>query len=649
MELQEFLDGLQNVKGGPTQYTARCPAHDDRHNSLSVGTGEDGRILLRCHAGCETAAVLAALGRKPSDLFPAALYHTTTGAKTKAPAVPKKSPLLPPPSRAQGEVHMQNTAERAGGEVNLQNCKSSQDFPKFREVVYPYTLADGTPLFETVRLPQPGGGKRFFQRRKDESGKLVYNLSGVQPVLYRLPALRDELEAGRGAVYVCEGEKDADILAGLGLCATTSPMGAGKWRAEYTDMLSGARMVTVLPDNDKPGRAHGLAVAGALSAAGIPVRVADLRALHPALPPKGDVADAVAALGAAAFLAALPGAALEPDAFAALAAVRDVEDEAPAYRFDTAADYLRGGFWQELARNALQEGLSTGFSALDRQLDGRMFAGLYVVGSVSSLGKTAFCLQMADAIAAQGTDVLFFSLEMSRLEMVGRSIVRQAFVGSGFNAQYSVGHLLHGKLPKQALEDAARAYEEKIAAHISFIEGGFDLDVEAVRRRVVLHHASTGRRPVVFVDYLQILRPPDMRMSDKQATDHNVVELKRLSRALDVPVVAVSSFNRQNYAEEVNMASFKESGAIEYSADFVLGLQARGISNNADDITDEKRAARMVKSETKNAKKQDPRPIEAVTLKNRRGPAWACFELDFYPRQNFFAETGRAEIDALEG
>ncbi len=188
------------------------------------------------------------------------------------------------------------------------------------------------------------------------------------------------------------------------------------------------------------------------------------------------------------------------------------------------------------------------------------------------------------------------------------------------------------------LEAAARAYDRASAQHISFLQGDFATSAQDVVQAVILHHAATGRRPVVFIDYLQILKAPDVRMSDKQAMDANVVALKRLSRELDVPVITVSSFNRQNYSEEVNMASFKESGAIEYSADFVLGLQARGISAAAGALSDEKKLARAVNSETKQAKQKTPRPLEAVTLKNRRGPAWARFELDFYPKQNYFSE-----------
>ncbi len=66
--LSEKLIHIKYTKNG---FTARCPAHEDTHNSLSVTEAQDGRLLIKCHAGCETKAVLDALGIGFADLFPA--------------------------------------------------------------------------------------------------------------------------------------------------------------------------------------------------------------------------------------------------------------------------------------------------------------------------------------------------------------------------------------------------------------------------------------------------------------------------------------------------------------------------------------------------------------------------------------------------
>jgi 5S rRNA maturation endonuclease (ribonuclease M5) len=149
---------------------------------------------------------------------------------------------------------------------------------------YVYFDEQGSPLFRVCRTR----GKRFFQEAYVD-GSFVRGLGEVRRVLYRLPEIRELTEAGDNRpVYLCEGEKDADRLAELGLVATTAPMGAGaRWLDEYTSQLSGALQVIILPDNDDPGRAHAEKVARELDAAGIEVRVLEL----PDLPEKGDVSD----------------------------------------------------------------------------------------------------------------------------------------------------------------------------------------------------------------------------------------------------------------------------------------------------------------------------------------------------------------------
>src|SRR5439155_11979428 len=97
--------------------------------------------------------------------------------------------------------------------------------------------ADGRLLFETVRM-EP---KSFRQRRPDpaHTGQWHWNLTGVEPVLYRLPAVLAAVQRGT-TVYLVEGEKDVDNLCTLGLVATCNPMGAGKWRDSYNASLHNA-------------------------------------------------------------------------------------------------------------------------------------------------------------------------------------------------------------------------------------------------------------------------------------------------------------------------------------------------------------------------------------------------------------------------
>jgi len=151
---------------------------------------------------------------------------------------------------------------------------------KRQDCVYDYYDADGRLLYQTVRnVP-----KDFRQRRPDGDGGWIWNLNGVERVLYKLPEI---LEADLGqTVWICEGEKDANNLFDRGLLATTCPMGAGKWGLVDASPLKD-RPCIIIPDNDDAGRSHAQQVAASLSGQASVVKILEL----PDLPEKGDVSD----------------------------------------------------------------------------------------------------------------------------------------------------------------------------------------------------------------------------------------------------------------------------------------------------------------------------------------------------------------------
>jgi hypothetical protein len=161
----------------------------------------------------------------------------------------------------------------------------SQPSEGFKDIVatYDYCNTHGDLLFQTVRLSAPPPkNKTFKQRRPDGTGGWVWNLDSVTLVPYRLP----ELIKGDDPVFICEGEKDVDNLRALGLTVTTSPMGAGKWRAIFNSYFGG-REVVILPDNDEPGRKHSIQVAQSLQDIAKSIKIVEL----PDLPERGDVSD----------------------------------------------------------------------------------------------------------------------------------------------------------------------------------------------------------------------------------------------------------------------------------------------------------------------------------------------------------------------
>ena len=283
--------------------------------------------------------------------------------------------------------------------------------------------------------------------------------------------------------------------------------------------------------------------------------------------------------------------------------------------------------------------ISSGFPDLDNKLGGGVYPGLYCIGAGSSIGKTTFALQIADNIAYKGYDVLFFSLEMSKDEMVSKSLVREMFKADPTNSFIpSTRQFLNGNLNSDILLKSYEKYQQA-SNHIAIIEGGFNTNVIDIKNRIKQHIARRGTKPVVFVDYLQVITPVDVRMSDKQAIDFNIVELKRISREFDIPVILISSVNRANYLNVMSFESFKESGSIEYTCDVVIGLQLYAINSinekyKGDGKLNEKRI------EYNKAKSQEPRDIELVLLKNRNGVPTATCKYNYYPKYNLIDEEG---------
>lgn len=182
-------------------YTARCPAHDDKNPSLSIGEGPEGKVLFTCFAGCSLEAICASLDIQIKDLFPV-----------------KKEKMSGQPLK----------------------------------IIYDYFDERGKKLYSKVRI-EPGfdwGEKSFYWKRVDETGKTHKNLNGCEWVLYKLPELLKGICEGR-SIFLVEGEKDADRLIRGDLVATTTT-DTLRWDPGYTKILEQADVV-ILFDYDKAG------------------------------------------------------------------------------------------------------------------------------------------------------------------------------------------------------------------------------------------------------------------------------------------------------------------------------------------------------------------------------------------------------------
>lgn len=329
-----------------------------------------------------------------------------------------------------------------------------------------------------------------------------------------------------------------------------------------------------------------------------------------------------------------------------------LEKQKELYIATSAANDLPA-FGESISERASIKPIATGYPILDKVLDGGLYEGLYCIGAISSLGKTTFIMQLADQTANGGNDVLIFSLEMSKYELMAKSLSRLTYIDSGATSPepykqekaLTTRGILDGSRYSrysaermQAIDDAKQTYTT-YAKHIYIREGIGDIGVMQIREAVERHIQLTGNRPLVIVDYLQILAPYDKHATDKQNTDKAVLELKRISRDCKLPVIAISSFNRDSYGKgstgEVKMNNFKESGAIEYSADVLIGLQFTA----AGTLTLEGKSAYCEEAE----RAQNPRAITLKVMKNRNGTSGAMIDYMYYPAFNYFKEIRERE------
>ena len=149
-------------------------------------------------------------------------------------------------------------------------CSETRERKIGRHVVtYQYTDKTGVLLYEVLRY-EP---KTFRQRRPDGNGGWIWQLGDVRRVPYRLPEL---LQYPDATTFVCEGEKDADAVAALNLCATT--VAGGKWTDDCVKALAG-RDIIILEDADAAGRKKALAAAHGLHGSAATIRIVRLPGL----------------------------------------------------------------------------------------------------------------------------------------------------------------------------------------------------------------------------------------------------------------------------------------------------------------------------------------------------------------------------------
>lgn len=431
---------------------------------------------------------------------------------------------------------------------------------------------------------------------------------------------RKALQTATKPVFIVEGELDAlSIIEVGGEAVALGTTTKAKALVELLKAQKPAQPLIIALDNDRAGQKASEELIAELKGLDIPFY---------RLNPCGEYKDANEALQR------------DREAFTqAVADAEHIQEEAEQaqreeYLKNSTANYLQS-FIDGIADSVNTPYTPTSFSKLDSVLDGGLYEGLYIVGAISSLGKTTLVTQIADQIAQSGKDVLIFSLEMARTELIAKSVSRhtlQSVIATGGdirNAKTARGittgerYIDYSQTERELINSSIVAYS-KYAQHIYISEGMGNIGAEQIKETVKKHILFTGNTPIVVVDYVQILAPYSERATDKQNMDKAVLELKRLSRDFKTPVVAISSLNRANYNTPISMEALKESGNLEYGSDVIWGLQLKGVGKKDFDVN--------------TAKNKNPREIELVILKNRNGATGGKIDFKYYPMFNYFEE-----------
>ena len=258
--------------------------------------------------------------------------------------------------------------------------------------------------------------------------------------------------------------------------------------------------------------------------------------------------------------------------------VRQILDTAESTVFSLAQQHLKQVFvpvknilaesfdrLDELHKTAgALRGVPTGFSDLDETLAGVQNSNLLILASRPGGGETALGLNIAqNAAGRHRLPVGFFSLEMSREELMDRLLVSQAEIDAW---KMKTGRLNEEEFSK--LSDAmGELYETPL--YIDDTPGMSILEMRTKARRLQAEH---GLR-LVIVDYLQLARPSRNLDNRVQEVSEISQGLKNLARELKIPVLALSQLSRQVEARGVKrpqLADLRESGAIEQDADVVM-------------------------------------------------------------------------------
>lgn len=328
-------------------------------------------------------------------------------------------------------------------------------------------------------------------------------------------------------------------------------------------------------------------------------------------------------------------------------------DNIATMRAIRASDYINtGDFEKDIKYFEKYKDRKTGYSDIDKYLT--LYPGLAVLGGASSLGKTTFAVNLAENLLERGEAVIYFTLEQQPVEIITKSLAR-AYYKKTERKDFTNVDIKNG-VEAPELTAVKQEYAER-TKDFYIITGDFETTADRIRAYIEAWiNTHDGRRPIVIIDYLQLIAPTAGSGTDMRAVvDGNLKALKRMQRDNKLFVLIISSFNRSSYKEPASYEAFKESGMIEFTCDYVWALQyyeqradnadyyqKAGKNNTVVSTTDQEKQARIEIEQRKN-----PREIQFVSLKSRNGQQIYDARFYYYPAHDLYSEWMK-DVDPSE-
>ena len=541
-----------------------------------------------------------------------------------APAAAPAAAAAPAPVADFTEYYMQCVS-------NLAKSKAAQDYLKRRGISFenalaycigfdpqadpagaPGAMGDAYRAHPCPRIIMPTTPAHYVGRSIDpntEQAFIKLNNKGGKPGIFQA----DMLYAGAENVFVTEGIFDALSVLELNkhAIALNSTSNTDLLLAQLEKQPTKSTLVLCL-DNDESGKKATEKLKAGLQRLNISYVIADICNGHKD-----------------------PNEALTADRAGFEAAVTRATTKKP----DNSSLYIDSIMGDDIKRRKEAGRKKTGLANLDAATGGGLRPGLVLFGAISSLGKTTFCSQIADGFAENGSDVIYFSMEQSRLEMVSKSIARQT---ARIDMQQAVtgAQIADGNIQAEKagiVEQAIEQYKKAVGDRVSVIEAGFNCDTQFLTDYVRGYYTRTGARPVVIVDYLQVLEPGEIgngrRLDNREKVEESIKQLILLKRELDLTIIAIVSLNRTNYLQPFDFEAIKETGLAEYSGDVVWGLQLACLD---EPMFSQEGHLKDKREKVKAAKKAIPRKVKLCSVKHRlQNPIYECY-FDYYPQFDLF-------------